>query len=278
LMSEVSDSIHLRRFCRISLSQRAPDESTVRKLTRRIGAETVNNLTRALIESAVREKRSRPRAVRVDSTVIEADVKYPTDANLAAAGVKILAREGRKLAKLTNERKLRVRDRSRSTGRKLRAVTRTIRRRSGEAKREVLALTGQTGQLLARSVTEARRLATAARRHARGRGAKVKLRAAEVATAPIPHVNFASGVDTGSLMRRAYVLPADRPTPAAVITSTASSHAGSAVCRRAFWPRRTPTSYQAGREAAVDRRRPSRRRSGCRGSPAPSCRYLLRLA
>ena len=94
LVAEVSDSIHLRRFCRISLSERVPDESTVRKLTRRIGADTVNELTRSLIETAVREKRFRPRAVRIDSTVIEADVKYPTDANLAADGVAVLAREG----------------------------------------------------------------------------------------------------------------------------------------------------------------------------------------
>jgi hypothetical protein len=28
LVAEVSDSIHLRRFCRISLSERVPDEST----------------------------------------------------------------------------------------------------------------------------------------------------------------------------------------------------------------------------------------------------------
>ena len=34
LVAEVSDSIHLRRFCRISLGERVPDESTVRKLTR----------------------------------------------------------------------------------------------------------------------------------------------------------------------------------------------------------------------------------------------------
>ena len=37
LMREVSDSIHLRRFCRIGMSDRVPDESTVRKLTRRLG-------------------------------------------------------------------------------------------------------------------------------------------------------------------------------------------------------------------------------------------------
>src|ERR1700746_575239 len=38
LVAEVSDSIHLRRFCRISLGERVPDASTVRKLPRRIGA------------------------------------------------------------------------------------------------------------------------------------------------------------------------------------------------------------------------------------------------
>jgi IS5 family transposase len=174
LVAEVSDSIHLRRFCRISLSERVPDESTVRKLVVRIGPETVSEICRAMIETAVRERRFVPRAVRIDSTVMEADVKYPTDAGLASSGVKVLAREGRKLAAVVGEKTLRVRDRSRSMGRKLRAITRTIRRRSGEAKSEVLSLTEQTGQLLSQSVTEARQLAKAAR----GRGAQTKLNAA----------------------------------------------------------------------------------------------------
>src|SRR3954469_11384004 len=178
LVAEVSDSIHLRRFCRISLSERVPDESTIRKLTRRIGAETVSELTRALIVKATREKRFRPRAVRVDSTVVEADIKYPTDAGLASAGVRTLAREGRKLAALVGERRRRVRDRSRTMGRRLRSIGRTIRRRSGEAKAEVLKLTGETGELLKKSVKEARALAAVARRRARGRGARAKLRAA----------------------------------------------------------------------------------------------------
>lgn len=58
-------------------------------------------------------------------------------------------------------------------------MTRTIRRRSGEAKREVLELTEQTGQLLETSIKEARKLAATARRRARGRGAQAKLKAAK---------------------------------------------------------------------------------------------------
>ena len=64
-------------------------------------------------------------------------------------------------------------------GRKLRALTRSIRRRSGEAKAEVLKLTGETGTLLKQSIREARKLAATARRRARGRGARAKLKAAQ---------------------------------------------------------------------------------------------------
>ena len=177
LVAEVSDSIHLRRFCRIALSERVPDESTVRKLTRRLGPETVSGVTRTLIAAATRERRFRPRAVRIDSTVVEADVKYPTDSGLAAHGVKALAREGRKLAGLGAEKRARVRDRSRAIGRRLRGITRTVKARSGQTKAQVLKLTEQTGKLLEQSVKEARELATVARRKARGRGARAKLRA-----------------------------------------------------------------------------------------------------
>jgi IS5 family transposase len=58
-------------------------------------------------------------------------------------------------------------------------LTRTIRKRTGEAKREVLELTEQTGQLLKASIKEARTLAQTARRRARGRGAQAKLKAAK---------------------------------------------------------------------------------------------------
>ena len=178
LVREVSDSLHLRRFCLIPLHERVPDESTVRKLTRRLGADTVAELTRALIEKAHRERRFRARAVRIDSTVVEADIGYPTDSGLAAQGVRALAREGRKLGAMVGASAARVRDRSRALGRRLRAISRTIRRRSGEAKAEVLKLTAETGELLQRSVGEARRLAAKARARARGRGARAKLRAA----------------------------------------------------------------------------------------------------
>jgi transposase, IS5 family len=177
LVREVSDSLHLRRFCLIALTERVPDESTVRTLTRRLGAEVVAEITRAVIDKACRERRLVARAMRCDSTVVEADVRYPSDAGLAVDATCALAREARRVGAIVGEGARRVRDRSRAAGRRLRLISRTVGRRTGERKQQVLRLTGEAGELVRRSVREARALAAQARTKARGRGARAKLAA-----------------------------------------------------------------------------------------------------
>jgi transposase, IS5 family len=178
LVREVSDSLHLRRFCLLPLTQRVPDESTVRKLARRLGPDTVNQLTRVVIGKARREARFVARAVRIDATVVEADIRYPTDGGLAWQGARALAREGRKLAGRVPGQTVRVVDRSRQLGKTVRAISPTLARRTGQRRDEVMKLNTQAGQILARSIGEARMLATQARASARGRGAQAKLGAA----------------------------------------------------------------------------------------------------
>jgi transposase, IS5 family len=178
LVREVSDSLHLRRFCLIAIDQSVPDESTVRKLARRLGAKVVEEITRVVIEKAKRETRFLARAARIDSTVVEADIRYPSDAMLALQGARVLAREGRKLARMINSATVRVRDRSRALGRTVRMISRTLARRTGEAKTQVLVLNQEAARIVARSTSEATRLAAQARASARGRGAQAKLRAA----------------------------------------------------------------------------------------------------
>ena len=177
LVREVSDSLHLRRFCLIALGERVPHESTVRKLTRRLGPDVVDELTRCVIAKAQRETRFKPRAGRIDSTVVEADVRYPSDAALSLDGARTVAREARRLTGLIGADAPHVRDRSRALGRRLRAISRTVGRRTEERKAHVLRLTQQMGELLGQSVREARRVVLAARARARGRGAQRKLQA-----------------------------------------------------------------------------------------------------
>jgi IS5 family transposase len=178
LVREVSDSLHLRRFCLIALSERVPDESTIRKLCRRLGPEVVEEICRQVIAGAVRERRFTARAVRIDSTVVEADVRYPSDLGLAADATRTLAREAARAGALAGDGPPRVQDRSRAAQRRLRTLNRTLARRTGQGKETALRLTGEAGKLVERSVRETRRLARRLRERARGRGAQAKLRAA----------------------------------------------------------------------------------------------------
>jgi transposase, IS5 family len=182
LVREVSDSLHLRRFCGLSLTASVPHESTVRKLVGRLGPDVVDEITRVLIVKAQREKRFSARAMRCDSTVVEADIRWPSDAALALDAARRLARDGAYAAARLAKDARRVQDRSRAVGRRLRLIGRTVGRRLGKtggARQAVLELTGQTGDLVRRSIREARALAVQARQAARGRGAQAKLRAAE---------------------------------------------------------------------------------------------------
>ena len=179
LVREVSDSLHLRRFCRIALTERVPDESTVRKLVRRLGPEVIEEITRAVIASATTgERRFVARAARIDSTVVEADIRYPTDIGLAADATKLLAREATAVGTLAGQDAPRVRDRSRAVAQRLRTLNRTLAARTGKGKPTALRLTGEAGQLVERSIRETRRVAEQLRRAARGRGARGKLAAA----------------------------------------------------------------------------------------------------
>jgi transposase, IS5 family len=179
LVREVSDSLYLRRFVRIALTERVPDESTIRKLVRRLGPEVIEEITRAVIANATTgERRFVARAARIGSTVVEADIRYPTGLGLAADAARVLAREAAAAGELVGRNGLRVRDRSRAVSQRLRKLNRTLAARTGQGKPTALRLTGEAGQIVERSVRTTRRVAEQLRRRARGRGAPVKLAAA----------------------------------------------------------------------------------------------------
>jgi IS5 family transposase len=159
LVREVSDSLHLRHFCGIALHQDAPDESTVRKMTRRLGPEVIDELIRALIKKATTGKgRMRLRAMRCDSTVLEADIRYPTDINLVGDAVRTLVRVAGTAMEAVPGVTARVRDRGRAIGKRLRELGRTLKRRTGEAHAEVERLTTESARLLQDTIREARQL------------------------------------------------------------------------------------------------------------------------
>jgi IS5 family transposase len=164
LCREVADSISWRRFCRIALDRPVPHPTTLVKLVRRAGPEVVEELNAALVHKLAAGKLLRARKLRVDTTVVEADIDYPTDADLLEHAVRKLGGLVRRVKARGVASRTRFRDRGRAAGRRMKQLARTLRRRSGVAMGEVDRLTGEVAAIARRTLRQVQVVARNARR------------------------------------------------------------------------------------------------------------------
>ena len=164
LCREVADSISWRRFCRIALDRPVPHPTTLVKLVRRAGPEVIEERNAALLHKLAAGKLLRARKLRVDTTVVEADIDYPTDVDLLEHAVRKLGGLVRRVKARGAASRTRFRDRGRAAGRRMRQLARTLRRRSGVAMGEVDRLTGEVAAIARHTLRQVRVVAGNARR------------------------------------------------------------------------------------------------------------------
>ena len=128
----------------------------------------VDGLNQALLAKAAEAKLLRTNRIRVDTTVVPANVAYPTDSGLLAKAVRRIAAAGRRIQAAGGAVRTRVRDRSRAAGTRAHAVAAKLRSRSAlgrdEATAAVLKSTGELAGLAETAVRDAQRLLANARR------------------------------------------------------------------------------------------------------------------
>jgi IS5 family transposase len=108
---EVRGSLVYRAFCRID-GERVPDAKTLIRLAHLLDESVLKDLLAQLVTQGRARRVVRGRRLRVDTTVVETNIHYPTDATLLADGVRVLTRTLRRLGE-------RVRQRTRSVGRRV---------------------------------------------------------------------------------------------------------------------------------------------------------------
>jgi IS5 family transposase len=143
LTREVTDSLHWRRFCHLALEAAVPHPTTLSKLTRKYGPDVVRDLNRLLVQRATAQKLVRCRKLRVDTTVVQAPIDYPTDIGLLADSARVVTRTVRRLQAAGAAVRTAFRSRARSIKRSLATVGRSLRLRTEEAKAAVLTQTRQ---------------------------------------------------------------------------------------------------------------------------------------
>lgn len=170
LQWEVTGNFVYRRFCRIDGGV-VPDAKTMVRYGQLIGGEVVQQLFERIVELAKLGGVTKGRRLRVDTTVVEAPIHYPTDSGLLSDAVRVLSREVGKIEEAGAKLPFVRTDVRRSLARRLLEIGYALRQRGDEAKEALVKpykrLLRTTGRIV-RQAIRARRAAVRAMTKARG--------------------------------------------------------------------------------------------------------------
>jgi IS5 family transposase len=171
LQWEVTGNFVYRRFCRIDGGD-VPDAKTMVRYGQLLGGELLQQVFDRVVELAKVKGVTKGRRLRVDTTVVEAPIHYPTDSGLLADAFRVLSREVGKIEEAGAKLPFVRTDVRRSLARRVLEIGYALRQRGDEAKaalvkpyKRLLRTTGRT----TRQAIRARRAAIRAMKKARGK-------------------------------------------------------------------------------------------------------------
>jgi len=126
---EVRGGLVYRAFCRID-GERVPDAKTLIRLAQLLDEPVLKDVLARLVALGRERRVVRGRRLRVDTTVVETNIHYPTDATLLADGVRVLTRSLRRIGE-------RVRERTRSVARRVFVIAQRSRTAGSRARPRV---------------------------------------------------------------------------------------------------------------------------------------------
>ena len=149
LEREVRANLVYRSFTRIG-GGKVPDDTVMNKWARALGPDVVESLHKRIVAIAHEQKIVAGRTMRLDTTVVETNIHYPTDSSLLGDGVRVLTRAMKRITVIAGAGGATLRDRSRSVKFRLLEIGRAARSKGSSGKerleqgyRKLLATTGR---------------------------------------------------------------------------------------------------------------------------------------
>jgi IS5 family transposase len=163
LEREVRANLIYRDFTRIG-GEAVPDAKTMVRLGQALGPEVTHKIHLRIVQMAREQKVVHGRKMRLDTTVVETNIHYPTDSSLLGDGARVLTRIMKSIEEEVGRVGTRVRDRLRSVGHRLIEIGRASRGRGEDAKdkqkgayRKLMSITRQIVDQAKTVVNEVRR-------------------------------------------------------------------------------------------------------------------------
>jgi IS5 family transposase len=181
LEREVRANLVYRQFTRVG-AQKVPDAKTLAKLAVALGPEIVEQIHLRVVAIAREKQIIRGRRLRLDTTVVETDIHYPTDSSLLGDGVRVLTRTMKRIAQIAGNTGTALRDRTRNVGYRVLEIARASRSRIPQGQERLKTCYRKLLHSTARVVGQAKRFAhevASGIKHADGIVEQVRLEAAQ---------------------------------------------------------------------------------------------------
>ena len=148
LEREVRANLVYRDFTRVG-AEKMPDAKTMGRWGIALGPAVIQEVHDRIVQIAQARRVVQGRKMRVDTTVVESNIHYPTDSSLLGDGVRVLTRSMHKITALTGAAGAKLRDRSRSVKWRVLEIARAARGKAAPS-RERLGTTTTTGMRVPR--------------------------------------------------------------------------------------------------------------------------------
>ena len=158
LEREVRANLVYRDFTRVG-AEKMPDAKTMGRWGIALGPAVIQEVHDRIVQIAQARRVVQGRKMRVDTTVVESNIHYPTDSSLLGDGVRVLTRSMRKITALTGAVGAKLRDRSRSVKWRVLEIARAARGKAPPSRERLKAAYGRLLQATSRVVGQAKRFA-----------------------------------------------------------------------------------------------------------------------
>ena len=158
LEREVRANLVYRDFTRVG-GGKMPDAKTIGRWGLAVGPETVKQVHERLVHMAQAEGVATGRRMRVDTTVVETNIHYPTDSSLLGDGVRVLTRAMKKITAIVGDVGAKLRDRSRSVKLRVLDIARAARAKGPQSQERLKRGYGRLLASTSRVVGQAQRFA-----------------------------------------------------------------------------------------------------------------------
>jgi transposase, IS5 family len=153
---EVRANLLYREFTHVG-GGKVPDAKTLGRQARALGPDVIKQIHQRIVEMAVENKVVQGRRMRVDTTVVETNIHYPTDSTLLGDGTRVLTRLMKKVTSIAGAAGTKLRDRMRTVSRCVMGIARAARVKGDKGKEKLVPIYRKLVDIAGRVVAQARR-------------------------------------------------------------------------------------------------------------------------